>query len=732
MTKKKSRSKNTKKNNKGGGPSRKPTNLEDEIIKLLNSKPQNRYTVKQIANSLRVRDIKGKNQIASIAEKLVEEKKLNKLSNRHYASNREALEVIGTVDYVNPKYVFVIPDLDPDAEEDAPPAKDIKVDARDVKQALHGDKVKVKIYSTSGRSPGGKIVKILERVKTTFVGTIEILDKYAFVEINERKMFQDIFVPLNALNGAENGQKVLVEMDEWGPRDKNPTGRVVRVLGDAGEHDTEIHSIMFEFGLPFEFPNGLENIAKKIPEDFSPKTIAKRRDMRSITTFTIDPLTAKDFDDALSIQKLENGNWEIGVHIADVTHYVTPGTPVADEAKKRATSVYLVDRTIPMLPERLSNELCSLRPNEDKLTFSAVFELNEEGQLQNEWFGRTVTHSDRRFTYEEAQERIETQQGDYFEEITILNALAKKMQKRRFEQGAISFETVEFEFKLDEDGKTPLGMVAKERKDAHKLIEEFMLLANKRVATFIFEKKKVEPRLSMVYRIHEPPNPEKVSEFALFAKQFGYQLDARPNKLAHSINKLTQEIQGKPEQNALEIQAIKTMSKAKYTTQPLGHYGLGFEHYTHFTSPIRRYPDMMVHRLLQHYLNDGASPKRGDLEETCKHASAMEKRAADAERASVKYKQIEYMQQFVGTEMAGTIISLTDWGMYIELEETRCEGMARLADISGDYYQHDAEKQQVTGINRGKVFKLGDPVRIIISRASPTKRELDLEIVMNK
>ena len=726
MTKKTSRGKNQK--NKSKNPSRQPSNFAAEILKLLNSKPQNRYTIKQIASALKVRDIKSKHKLAATAEKLVDEEQLKKTSNRHYASNKKAKQIVGTVDYVNARYAFIIPEV----EEGAPPAKDIKIDTRNLKQALHGDKVLVNIYSTSGRSPSGKVEKLLERSRNTFVGTISISNKYAFVEVSERKMFYDIFVPLKGVNGAENGQKVLAEIDAWKPRDKNPTGKIVRILGEAGEHETEIHSIMFEFGLPFEFPDGLEAIAAKIPEDFSQETIARRRDMRETTTFTIDPLTAKDFDDALSIQKLGNGNWEVGIHIADVTHYVTPNTPVEEEARRRATSVYLVDRTIPMLPERLSNELCSLRPHEDKLTFSAVFELDEQARVKKEWFGRTVTHSNRRFTYEEAQERIESKDGDFAEEINVLNGLSKKLQQRRFQEGAIAFETVEFEFKLADDGKTPLGMVAKERKDAHKLVEELMLLANKRVATFVFEMKKTEPRNAMVYRIHEQPDPEKVSEFAKFASQFGYKVDVRPDKLAHSINDLTQKIEGRPEQNALEIQAIRTMSKAKYTTQALGHYGLGFEHYTHFTSPIRRYPDLLVHRAIQHYLDEKKSPKRGELEEACKHSSAMEKRASDAERASIKYKQIEYMKQFVGTEMAGTIISLTDWGMYIELDETRCEGMARLADIVGDYYQYNAERQRVEGFNHGATFRLGDSVTVLISDASPAKRELDLEVLLEE
>jgi ribonuclease R len=503
------------------------------------------------------------------------------------------------------------------------------------------------------------------------------------------------------------------------------------VLGMAGENETEMHAILAEFGLPYEFPTQVIQAAQEIKEDINEAEIKKRRDMRGTLTFTIDPEDAKDFDDALSFKYLDNGNWEIGIHIADVSHYLLPGDILDKEAYRRATSVYLVDRCVPMLPERLSNELCSLRPNEDKLTFSAIFEMDATGKVHNEWFGRTIIHSDRRFSYEQAQEVIETQQGDVVKELTILNTLAKKMRAQRFKDGAISFETIEVKFKLDEKGK-PLAVVPKVRKDAHKLIEEFMLLANKKVAEFVFNLKGKEKN-TMVYRTHDAPNPEKLATLSNFAKRFGHTvvLDDE-NTIAKELNKLSDEVEGKPEQNVLQSLAIRTMSKAIYSIQPDMHFGLAFKHYSHFTSPIRRYPDVMAHRLLQHYLDGGKSADKEYYIEACEHSSAQEKLAAEAERSSIKFKQVEFMQSSIGEEFAGVVTGVTEFGMFVEIVATKCEGMVRLADLDDDFYEVDMENYRIVGKRNKRMITLGDSVQVIVKSTNLERRTIDLELVKNK
>ncbi len=556
----------TKKKNKQpkNKPSKKKSikdlgSVKDQILNLMRRKPGKRISFKQIISVLGMKSLGEKNALQKVLADLVESNQIERIDSKFYQAivNTELLE--GIVDYVNPEYGFIVI---------GEPYSDIWVNSRNMKNALHGDKVSVKILpSGRKRRQEGEVVEVLERSKRSFAGTIEISPRFAFVDVTDRKMHFDVFVPLSHLNGAKHGEKVVVDITRWEGKEKNPTGKISKVLGKAGDHDTEIHSIMFEYELPFEFPSELEAEAEKIPVEISKQEIAKRRDMRDITTFTIDPFNAKDFDDALSIRKLENGNWEIGVHIADVTHYVKPDTELEAEAYERATSVYLVDRTIPMLPEKLSNGLCSLRPNEEKLTFSVIFEIDEQAGIHNKWFGRTVIYSDRRFTYEEAQERIESGEGEFADEIVTMNELAKKFKHRRFQHGAVSFESVEFVFQLDEDGKTPLGMFPKERKDAHKMIEEFMLLANKHVAEFVYHQKESAPRNTMVYRAHEDPDPERVAEFALFAKRFGYDIPLNVKKLPEALNKLAEDLEGKPEQNIIESQAIRTMSKAQL------HYG---------------------------------------------------------------------------------------------------------------------------------------------------------------
>jgi ribonuclease R len=538
-------------------------------------------------------------------------------------------------------------------------------------------------------------------------------------------MHQDFFVYPENINNARNGDKVIIEVTSWAEHDRKPEAKVVDVLGKAGENEAEIHSIMAEFGLPFKFPEHVERESEAIDEGITKKEIKKRRDFRDITTFTIDPLDAKDFDDALSFKKLDNGNYEIGVHIADVTHYVDLKSELEKEAYDRATSVYLVDRTIPMLPERLSNGLCSLRPNEDKLTFSAVFEMDDKGKIKSEWFGRTIIHSDRRFTYEEAQEVLESGKGDYAHELITLNTLAKKLRKERFNKGAVNFETTEVKFKLDEKGK-PLAVIPKVRKDAHKLIEEFMLLANKQVATFVYNYKKGKEKNTFVYRIHDFPDPDKVKDFSVFAKQFGHKMNVEEQSISRSLNDLMEKIEGKPEQNILEQLAIRTMAKAKYSTETKGHFGLAFDHYAHFTSPIRRYPDMMVHRLLQSYLDDSKPASKEDFEQKSLHSSEREKRAADAERASIKYKQVEFMASAENKVYEGLISGVTEWGLYVEIVETKCEGMIRLADLTDDFYEFDEKKYRIVGRKRKKIYTLGDRVKVRVKKTDIDKRLIDL------
>jgi ribonuclease R len=665
-------------------------------------------------------DKKGREQVNSILDALVKESRLLPMDEDKYMMNLKVDIITGRVDLANSKYAYIVSE---GREED------VRVFREHLKYAMDGDLVKVEVFPTmrNGRQEG-VVIEVLERSRTELVGIMQLSKNFGFVVPDFKKLYFDVFVGERGLNGANAGDKVLVKIVEWPDKpDKNPTGEVIRVFGPAGENEAEIHSIMAEFGLPFEFDRAVEEEAEGISDKITAAEIAKRRDFRDVTTFTIDPADAKDFDDALSIQKLENGNYEIGVHIADVTHYVQPKTTLEKEAFHRATSVYLVDRTIPMLPERLSNGLCSLRPNEEKLTFSAVFELDENGKLYESWFGRTVIYSDRRFAYEEAQERIETGEGDFAEEINILNGIAKKLKDKRFKNGAISFETVEVKFKLDENGR-PLSVYVKERKDAHKLIEEFMLLANKKVAEYVYNLGKGKRRPTMVYRTHGSPDPDKLSTFSLFARKFGYKVDP-DGDISEELNNLTEEIEGKPEQSVLQNLAIRTMAKAKYSTEPEGHFGLAFDHYSHFTSPIRRYPDMMAHRLLQHYLDGGKSEDKEEYEERCRHSSEMEKRAADAERASIKYKQVEFMKDTIGNQYKGIVSGVTEWGIFVEIEENKCEGMVRLSDLNDDYYELDANNYRIIGRQNKRIISFGDEVMVEVKSANLADRTIDLTLV---
>ncbi|GAB4125827.1 MAG: ribonuclease R [Raineya sp.] len=695
-----------------------PHNLSNKVKDLLKRPKLWGYSIRTILRELKLEGKQAKKEVEQIIEELLEDGFIYLNEQGRYKSQEEHPEtLVGTIDFVNARYAYFISDALPE---------DVRIDARDVGNALDGDTVKVAIYQNPYGHLEGEVLEIVKRKTEEFAGIIQISKTHAFVLTDSKKMHIDIYVPFDEIGKAKNGEKVLVKIIEWHKIGKKPVGKVVKVLGKPGEHETEMHAIMAEYNLPFQFPKNVLQASKRISEEISPEEITKRRDFRDITTFTIDPDTAKDFDDALSIRKLENGNWEIGVHIADVSHYVKPNSILDKEAYQRATSVYLVDRTIPMLPERLSNELCSLNPHTDRLTFSAVFELDENAKLINEWFGKTIIHSNRRFTYEEAQERIETKQGDFAQEINVLNHLAKKLTAQRFKAGAISFETPEVKFVLDEKGK-PISLEPKIRKDAHRLIEEFMLLANKRVAEFVYNMGKGEKHPTMVYRIHEAPNVEKLATFAKFVARLGYKIETQGRKMSASFNKMTQSSEGKPEQSILQNLAVRTMSKARYSTEAQGHFGLAFKHYTHFTSPIRRYPDVMVHRLLEHYLAKGKSLPKEVYEEKCKHSSDREKRAAEAERASIKYKQVEFMKiKDDGRAWEGIVTGVTDFGIYVEIIDTKCEGMIRMSDLTDDFYILDAENYRVIGKNTKKIIAFGDKVKVRVLNVDLLKRTLDL------
>jgi ribonuclease R len=714
--------KNKTKKRSSSGSKDEVTRTKDKIKNLLEKNRSRSISTKQIIEKLDIRSRNDRAAMESALHKLIKAEEAELTPEGRYRSTAQPDEITGKVDHVNSRFAYIISE---ELEQDA------IVHSNKLKNALDGDLVRVRLFGSkkSEKRLEGEVIEIIERGREEFVGRIELSPRFAFVVPDSRKMHSDIFVPNDATMNANNNDKVIVRIHQWPEKGKNPEGKVVRVLGRAGENEAEIHSIMAEFNLPFEFPKGVETQAKRISDDITDEEISKRRDMRDITTFTIDPADAKDFDDALSIRLLENGNYEIGIHIADVSHYIKPGTTLDKEAIERATSVYLVDRTIPMLPERLSNELCSLRPAEDKLTFAAVFELDQDAQIQKEWFGRTVIHSDRRFSYEEAQERIESLQGDFARELTILNTLALKLRAERFARGAINFETTEVKFRLDENGK-PLEVIKKVRKDAHKMIEEFMLLANKRVAEFVFSKgksKKNSP--TFVYRTHDYPDAEKLNAFSVFARKFGHQVSVEEEAVSSSLNKLLTEVEGKPEQNVLETLAIRSMAKAKYTTDPSGHFGLAFKHYSHFTSPIRRYPDVMVHRLLQHYLDGGKSANKDKYEKLCQQSSDMEKRAADAERASIKYKQVEFMKMQEDRPFEGVVSGVTEWGVYVEIVETRCEGMVRLSEMKDDYYEFDEQNYRIIGKSNKKIITLGDKVNVRVLNTDIDRRTIDLEFV---
>lgn len=705
------------------------------VISIFAENPFRAFNYKQIGHLIGIKDKAGRDLLLNILSELVDNEELDEMKRGKYRLNPEKLNelankkkyITGTVDMKKTGKAYIISDEGGD---------DIFIASNNVGHALHDDKVKVIILpKRKSHKPEGQIIEVLERVKDTYVGILELSKNFGFVTTDNHTMPYDVFVTKNKINGAENGQKVMVKIVEWPDKSNNPFGEIIEILGAPGDNDVEMKSILADYGFPLSFPTGVEKDADKIKTTISSSEIKRRKDFRNTLTITIDPLDAKDFDDAISLRKLENGNYEVGVHIADVSHYVIPGTALDNEALKRATSVYLVDRVIPMLPEVLSNQVCSLRPNEDKLTFSAVFTMNDKAEVLKEWFGKTIINSDRRFTYEEAQEIIETGVGEYSDEINTINTLATSLRKKRFGNGSINFNSEEVKFKLDDTGK-PIETYVKEQKEANYLVEEFMLLANKKVAELIGKPKSQEPRAksqeakTFVYRIHDEPNPEKLNTFVQFLKKLGYGLNVSSRQsLASSYNSLFEKIKGKGEEHMIETIAVRTMAKAEYSTDNIGHYGLAFPYYTHFTSPIRRYPDLMVHRLLERYLEGGKSVKKEAYDEMCKHSSEMERKATQAERDSIKYKQVEFLLDKKGKIFDGVISGVSKWGIFVALNVSKSEGLIRFNELKDDYYYLDEDNYRIIGRQSGNIYRLGDKVNVLVKDVDLEKRQLDFVIV---
>ncbi len=725
MSKKKKKANNHRKNE-----------ITKGIFTVLEKEPQKSFNYKQIAAKIGAEDAQDRNLLIKRLVELKEKKRIIEESRGDYKAVASTKTYhTGTVDITGRGNAYIVIDgMD----------EDVFVPFNKLNKAFHRDTVEVYVFpKRNGKKLEGEITKILERNKNTFVGIVDMQPNFAFIRPTDFRMYTDIFVSKDKIGKAQNGDKVIVELTEWPENADSPFGKITEVLGKPGEHDTEIHSILAEYGLPYTFPVEVERFADKLDTQIKPDEISKRRDMRQVLTFTIDPKDAKDFDDALSFKILENGNFEIGIHIADVSHYLLTDTILDDEAYERATSVYLVDRVVPMLPEVLSNNACSLRPNEEKYTFSAIFELDVNAVVKNQWFGRTVINSNERFAYEEAQHIIESGQGTIKEETSIRGAaysvsneivaailtmdkLAKIMRTKRMDQGAISFDKIEVRFNLNEKNE-PESVYFKEAKEANKLIEEFMLLANRKVAEYIGKQKPVK---TFVYRVHDNPDEDKLIALNALIKRFGHKIDFKDKKsISASLNKLLEDVKGQKEQNLVDTLAIRSMSKAIYTTENIGHYGLAFDYYTHFTSPIRRYPDVMVHRLLQHYLEGGSSPKAEIYEEKCKHSSEMENLAASAERDSVKYMQIKFMQDHQDREFVGVISGVTEWGIYVEIIENKCEGMVRIRDIKGDYYIFDEKEYAIVGERTKKTYQLGDEVVVMVKNTDLVKRHLDFALI---
>ena len=721
--------------------------LTRKIVKILNEDPQKYYNYKQIASKLKISHTDGKTQIVKKLTELKATKTIKEVERGKYQINIDKKYSIGTLDLTSSGNGYFITE---DYEDD------IFISKTNIGKGLHQDTVKVFVYKRkNGKKIEGEVVDVLKRSKINFVGVLQKNKNknFGFVVPDDHKMYVDIFISEGKINEAKDGDKVQATISDWPQNSKNPFGKITKVLGKPGDHNTEMHSILLEYDLPFEFEPEVEKEAEQLPIKITKEEISKRRDMRKDLTFTIDPKDAKDFDDALSFTKLENGNYEIGVHIADVSHYLQPKTLLDDEAYKRATSVYLVDRVVPMLPEMLSNGVCSLRPKEEKLTFSAVFEINDKTQIINQWFGRTVTYSDQRFAYEEAQSIIENcKLSNSYQSYTMpsnisisdneyevtpeiveatlkLNQFAKILRKKRMKQGAISFDRIEVKFNLDQEAN-PVGVFFKKSKDANKLIEEFMLLANRKVAEFIGLSQRKATNKTFIYRVHDEPDVEKLASLQNMIHKFGYKINTDTKETtSQSLNKLLKDVDGKAESNMIETLTIRTMSKAVYTTQNIGHYGLAFDYYSHFTSPIRRYPDVMTHRLLQHYLNKGESPKADLYEEKSKHSSKREELASKAERSSIKYMQVKYMQNHKDEIFEGVITGVTEWGIYVEIKSNKCEGMVRIRDIKSDYYVFDEKQYAIMGQNSKQLYQLGDDVNVKVKHTDLERKHLDFYLI---
>ena len=710
------------------------------IMGVFGRNPKKILNFKQVSSQLFISDKYRRAVIGRTLDELAGDKQLEQVEPGRYRLLSRAGYRTGTLDMTHHGYAYLVTENEND---------DVFIARNNLKAALDRDLVKVFVYPKRKQSNRieGEVVEILERARDTFVGTVEISRDYAFLLPDSRKMPFDIFIPKGKLGGVEHGQKAIARIIDWPEKVKNPFGEIVDILGYPGENETEMHSILAEFELPIRFSAEVEEAAEKIPDAITAEEVKNRRDFRKTPTFTIDPADAKDFDDALSLRPLDGGMWEVGVHIADVSHYVVPKTILDQEAYDRGTSVYLVDRVVPMLPEKLSNGVCSLRPEEDKLTFSAVFTMNEAGEVLDEWFGRTIIHSNRRFNYEEAQQIIETGEGNMKDEVLRLYDISKILKEKRFKNGSINFERDEVKFHLAKDG-TPTGVYFKVQKESNWLIEEFMLLANKHVAAYASRggkyAKEVDPRetkgqpnknkkgrKTFVYRIHDLPDTEKMESFTRFITKFGHTLNPQQSarRLSSSLNNLLDRVQGRKEQHVVEMMALRSMAKARYSTTNIGHYGLAFTDYAHFTSPIRRYPDLMVHRLMAHYLDQGESKNADKYEKRCLHASEMERKAVEAERASTKYKQVEFMQDKVGVTFDGVVSGLTDWGIYVEIVENKCEGMVSIKSIVDDFYEFDEEEYAIIGRHTERKFEIGDELKIEVVNANLSRRQLDYKLV---
>lgn len=691
--------------------------LTEEVLDFFSRHPTKSYNYKQVSSQL---NIKNKHKRRLVMDTLAELERKDYLAEERTGKYKIKLKTSileGRIEFTSEGVGYLVSD-----EMD----QEVYIFGKNLYHALPGDRVRVRLFAhQKNKALEGEVIQILERAKTRFVGTVSRSKNFAFLVTASRRVPYDIFIPLKKLKDAKNGQKAIARITDWPEKVNNPFGEIVEILGDPGDNEVEMHAILAEFDLPHDFPESIENAAHKIPDHIPEEEYQSRRDFRDVRTFTIDPEDAKDFDDALSVRKLKDGLWEVGVHIADVTHYVKPDTILDQEAYERGTSVYLVDRVVPMLPEKLSNNVCSLRPNEDKLCFSAVFKMDDKANVHDQWFGKTLINSDRRFNYQEAQEIIDHQREEFKDEMLKLNEFAQKLRNERFKHGSIAFERVEVKFLLDEIG-SPTGVYFKEHGESNELIEEFMLLANRKVAEYIGEVPEDQKPKTFVYRIHAKPDKDKLETFAEFVEKFGYSINMKDNKtITNSINEVLEKVEGRKEQNVIETLAIRSMAKAEYSTKNIGHYGLAFDYYTHFTSPIRRYPDMMVHRLLARYLEDGKSASQKKFEDMCEHASDMEKLAENAERASIKYKQVEFLKDRIGEDFEGIISGVMEWGIFVELNDSKCEGLVHIRDIDDDFYIYDERNYCIIGQSTGKKYQLGDPVRVKLIRADLEKKQID-------